>query len=168
MRDNSQRGTRMITLRLGHFVGAGNRLGMVPAIVPRLKTFLVPWLGGGKKRLPMIADTDLGVAFALATTAKSLNDYESFNICGPEFPTLREVITCIAELSGAPKPLYAVPYVRLADGDPRTCSARVFALSDPFDCASVRELDLSQRLCAQETGLCCKERLARCSCRAPR
>ena len=110
MRDNSHRGTQMVTLRLGHFVGAGNRLGMVPAIVPRLKTYLVPWLGGGKKRLPMIADTDLGVAFALAATAQNLDDYESFNICGPEFPTSREVISYIAELSGAPKPLYSVPY----------------------------------------------------------
>jgi len=110
MRDQSHRGTQMVTMRLGHFVGAGNRLGMLPAIVPRLKTFLVPWLGGGKKHLPLVADADLGRAFALAAVADDLDDYESFNICGPEFPTLREVVTHIAQQAGVPKPLYSVPY----------------------------------------------------------
>ena len=110
MRDQSHRGTRMITMRLGHFVGAGNRLGMLPAIVPRLKTFLVPWLGGGRKHLPLVADTDLGRAFALAAMADNLEAYESFNICGPDFPTLREVVTYVAQQAGVPEPLYSVPY----------------------------------------------------------
>ena len=110
MRDQSHRGMQMITMRLGHFVGAGNRLGILPAIVPRLKTFLVPWLGGGKKHLPLVADTDLGHAFALVALANNLDDYESFNICGPDFPTLREVVTYIAQQAGVPKPLYNVPY----------------------------------------------------------
>ena len=110
MRENCHRGTGMLTLRLGHFVGAGNRLGLVPALIPRLKTRLVPWLGGGNRRLPLIADADLGQAFALASTAAGLDDYESFNICGTEFPTLREVITYIAQRAGVPTPLYSVPY----------------------------------------------------------
>lgn len=110
MHDQSHRGTQMVTLRLGHFVGAGNRLGMLPAIVPRLKTFLVPWLGGGKKHLPLVADTDLGHAFELAALADNLQDYESFNICGQDFPTLREVVTYIAQQARVPKPLYSVPY----------------------------------------------------------
>ena len=110
MHENCHRGTQMVTLRLGHFVGAGNRLGMLPAIVPRLKTMLVPWLGGGKKHLPLVADTDLGRAFALAAVAENLDAYESFNICGPDFPTLREVVTYIARQAGVPRPLYSVPY----------------------------------------------------------
>jgi nucleoside-diphosphate-sugar epimerase len=110
MRDNSNRGTQMVTMRLGHFIGTGNRLGMLPALVPRLKTYLVPWLAGGRKRLPLVADTDLGAAFALATVAEGLNNYESFNICGTEFPTLREVVQFIAAEAGVPKPLYSVPY----------------------------------------------------------
>jgi nucleoside-diphosphate-sugar epimerase len=110
MRAQSRRGTQMVTLRLGHFVGAGNRLGMLPALVPRLKTFLVPWLGGGSKRLPLVADADLGRAFELAALANNIDDYESFNICGPDFPTLREVVTYIAQQAGIPKPLYSVPY----------------------------------------------------------
>lgn len=110
MQKNSSRGTQMVTMRLGHFIGAGNRLGMLPALVPRLKTYLVPWLAGGRKRLPLVADTDLGQAFALAATADGLNDYESFNICGAEFPTLREVVEFIAAEAGVPKPLYSVSY----------------------------------------------------------
>ncbi len=110
MRANSRRRTQMITMRLGHFIGKGNRLGMLPALVPRLKTYLVPWLAGGRKRMPLVADTDLGVSFALASIAEGLNDYESFNICGTEFPTLREVVQFIAEEAGVPKPLYSVPY----------------------------------------------------------
>ncbi|MCB1754268.1 MAG: NAD(P)-dependent oxidoreductase [Gammaproteobacteria bacterium] len=110
MQSNSKHGTTMITLRLGHFVGAGNRLGTLPALVPRLKTFLVPWLAAGKARFPLIADSDLGNAFALAASAENLNDYESFNICGPEFPSLKEVISYISSKAGVPKPLYSVPY----------------------------------------------------------
>ena len=110
MRVNSTRGTQMVTMRLGNFIGIGNRLGILPALTPRLKTYLVPWLAGGRKRMPLVADTDLGASFALATIAKDLNDYESFNICGAEFPTLREVIEFIASEAGVPKPLYSVPY----------------------------------------------------------
>lgn len=110
MRANSQRGMQMVTMRLGHFVGAGNRLGLVPALVPRLKTYLVPWLAGGRRHLPLVADTDLGQAFVRTVLAENLNDYESFNICGAEFPTLREVIELIAAEAGCPQPLYSVPY----------------------------------------------------------
>jgi 2-alkyl-3-oxoalkanoate reductase len=110
MEANSHRGTQMVTLRLGHFIGKGNRLGMLPALVPRLRTHLVPWLAGGRKRLPLVADTDLGNGVALAATADGLNDYESFNICGAEFPTLRQVIGFIAEETGVSTPHFSVPY----------------------------------------------------------
>jgi len=110
MRANRHRGTQMVMLRLGHFVGVGNRIGLVPALVPRLKTRLVPWLGDGSRRLPLVADADLGEAFARAILAEELDDYESFNICGPEYPTLREVIEFIATEAGCPRPLYRVPY----------------------------------------------------------
>lgn len=110
MRANSQRGTQMVALRLGHFIGAGNRLGIVPALTPRLRTRLVPWLGGGRKRIALVADSDLGNAFAVAALAEGLNDYESFNICGKEFPRLREVIEFIAAETSFPKPLYSVSY----------------------------------------------------------
>jgi nucleoside-diphosphate-sugar epimerase len=109
MRENSHRGTQMVTMRLGHFVGAGNQVGIVAALAPRLRTRLVPWIDGGRARLPLVADRDLGEAFALAAGADGLDDYESFNICGPEFPPAREVIGFIAAETGFPRPWYGVP-----------------------------------------------------------
>ena len=110
MRANSHRGTQLVTMRLGHFVGGRNQIGVVPALVPRLRTRLVPWLSGGRSRLPLVADTDLGEAFVLAATADGLDDFESFNICGPEFPTTRELIEFIAGETGVPKPWFSVPF----------------------------------------------------------
>lgn len=110
MQTRSGRGTRMIVLRLGHFVGRGNDLGMLAALVPRLKTRLVPWLAGGRSRLPLVADSDLGRAFALAATADGLDDFETFNICGPSFPSAREVIDLVAKHSGVPSPRVSVPF----------------------------------------------------------
>jgi nucleoside-diphosphate-sugar epimerase len=109
MRENSHRGTQMVTMRLGHFVGAGNQVGIVAALTPRLRTRLVPWIAGGGSRLPLAADTDLGQAFALAAVADGLDDFESFNICGPDFPTARDVIGFIAAETGFPQPWYSVP-----------------------------------------------------------
>lgn len=111
MKRNANPGMQMITLRLGHFVGAGNTLGLVPVLVPRLKTWLVPWLAGGTRRLPLTADTDLGRGFVAAALAEELQAYESFNICGTEFPTTREVISFVTEKTGLPKPIYSVPYL---------------------------------------------------------
>lgn len=110
MRGNSSRGTQMVTLRLGHFAGAGNRIGLIPTLVPRLRTHLTPWLANGRSRLPLVGDTDLGAAFALAALAGDLGNYESFNICGPELPTLRDVISYVARESDSPAPHFSVPY----------------------------------------------------------
>jgi nucleoside-diphosphate-sugar epimerase len=110
MRARATPSCQMVTLRLGHFIGRGNRLGLLPALVPRLKTHLVPWLDGGRRRMPLVADTDLGQAFALAALAEGLKEYESFNICGAEFPSMRELVTLIAEETGIPVPHFSVPY----------------------------------------------------------
>ena len=110
MRANCHRGTQLVTMRLGHFVGAGNQIGIVPALAPRLGTRLVPWLAGGRSRLPLVADTDLGEAFALAAVADGLDDFESFNICGADFPTSREVIEFVSAETGVRGPWFSVPY----------------------------------------------------------
>jgi nucleoside-diphosphate-sugar epimerase len=108
MRGHSDRGTQMITMRLGHFIGAGNDNSMIGALTPRLRTRLVPWVSGGRTRVPLVADSDLGEAFALATTADGLREYESFNICGSEFPTMREVIGFVARSTGTRVPWFGV------------------------------------------------------------
>jgi len=110
MKSNSHQGMQMVVMRLGHFIGAGNKIGLVPALVPRLKTYLVPWLSGGKSRLPLVTDKDLANAYVAACLADNLLDYESFNICGENFPSTREVINYISNKTGMPKPLYSVPY----------------------------------------------------------
>lgn len=110
MQAQAQRGMQMVNLRLGHFVGAGNRLGLVPVLVPRLKSRLVPILGDGSARLPLISDSDLGHSFVRASLAEELESYESFNICGEEFPTLPEVLERIQQGTALPLPWYRVPY----------------------------------------------------------
>lgn len=110
MSTHCARGTQMVTLRCGHFVGRGNGLGFLTALVPRLKTHLVPWLVGGKARMPLVADEDLGSAFVRAAIAQDLGQYESFNICGPDFPTAREVFAFVAREVGCAQPHYSVPY----------------------------------------------------------
>jgi 2-alkyl-3-oxoalkanoate reductase len=110
LRKNTHRGMQMTVLRLGHFIGKGNRLGILPALLPRLRTYLVPWLDGGRRHVPLIADEDAGQAFALAAVATGLENYESFNIVGAESPTMREVLDIVAFEAGLPRPLYSVSY----------------------------------------------------------
>jgi len=112
MRKSASPGMKLISMRLGHFIGPGNTMGILPALLPRLKTRLVPWLAGGRSRLPLISGEDLGRAFlaALRAPEKNLNDYESLNIVGNESPSMRDFISFISEASGAPRPLFSVPY----------------------------------------------------------
>ena len=110
MRDNRHRGMAMVNLRLGLFAGERYALGLLPILLPRLQTRLVPWVAGGSTGMPIISGKDIGQAVARAAVAPGLNGYESFNIVGPEVPTAREVITYICEKFGYPKPLFSVPF----------------------------------------------------------
>lgn len=100
--------TTMVSLRLGHFVGRGTSLALVPAIVPRLKTRLVPWIDRGRAHLPLVSGQDMGRAFALAAVATDVDDFVSLNIVGAEQPTAREVFTYVAHHAGVPAPWYGV------------------------------------------------------------
>lgn len=110
MRRLAGQGTQMITMRLGHFVGRGNTTGLLPMLVPRLQTHMVPWLAGGGMMMPLVTGPDMGRAYALAATAADLGDFESFNICGPEYPTMREFFGFVASETGLPRPHYSVSY----------------------------------------------------------
>lgn len=112
MRAVASRGrTQMVSMRLGHFIGEGNSLGLVAALIPRLKTRQVPWVNHGRAHLPLISGADMGRAFASAATvpASELNAFEAINIVGQEQPTAREVFSHIAATAGVPKPAYSVP-----------------------------------------------------------
>ena len=101
---------QVVNLRLGIFAGNRYALGVLPILVPRLKTHLVPWVAGGRTSLPIIDGRDVGQAFARAVVAEGLADYECFNIVGPEVPTVREVISFLSEEYGLPKPHFSVPF----------------------------------------------------------
>ncbi len=101
---------QVVNLRLGIFAGQRYALGVLPILMPRLKTHLVPWVAGGRTSLPIIDGRDIGRAFALAALADGLADYEGFNIVGPEVPTVRQVITFLHDEFGLPLPHFSVPF----------------------------------------------------------
>ena len=110
LRANSDKDCTMVNLRIGLFTGSRYGLGLLPMLLPRLKTHLVPWVNRGKTSMPIIDGKDIGQAFSLASTAQGLNGYESFNIVGPTIPTAREVITYFHDEFGYPKPHFSVPF----------------------------------------------------------
>lgn len=110
LRDQAGADFQGVNLRLGIFAGQRYALGLLPILAPRLKTHLVPWVAGGRTSLPVIDGRDIGLAFALAATADGLDDYDSFNIVGPEVPTVRQVITLLHEEYHLPLPHFGVPF----------------------------------------------------------
>jgi nucleoside-diphosphate-sugar epimerase len=102
--------TSMINMRLGIFAGEHYGLGILPILLPRLKTHLVPWVAGGKTSLPVIDGEDIGEAMKCAAIAEELDGYQSFNIVGKEVPTVREVIEFIHKEFAYPKPHFNVPF----------------------------------------------------------
>ncbi len=110
LREQASPRFQVVNLRLGIFAGRRYSLGVLPILAPRLKTHLVPWVAGGRTSLPIIDGRDIGKAFALAATADGLADFESFNIVGPEIPTVRQVITFLHEEYDLPLPHFSVPF----------------------------------------------------------
>jgi nucleoside-diphosphate-sugar epimerase len=110
MRQRSKEGCQMINLRLGLFAGERYGLGLLPILLPRLKTHLVPWVNSGKTAMPIIDGRDIGKAFMLASLAPDLKNYDAFNIIGPEIPTVREVIEFIHNEYSFPSPHFSVPF----------------------------------------------------------
>lgn len=110
MRENSYRGTAMVNLRLGLFAGKRYSLGILPILLPRLKTHLVPWVNGGRTKLPIIDGRDIGQAMVRASLAPELPTYSSYNVIGPESPSAREVVNYIADTFDYPRPHFSVPF----------------------------------------------------------
>ena len=100
----------MTNLRLGLFAGERYGLGLLPILLPRLKTHLVPWVSAGTTAMPIIDGRDIAQAFTQACLAKDLKPYESFNIVGPSIPKTREVIAFIHQHYHYPKPHFSVPF----------------------------------------------------------
>ena len=100
----------VVNMRLGIFTGQHYALGVLPVLIPRLKTHLVPWVAGGNTGLPLIDGRDIGQALALAATADKLDSYESFNVIGPCTPRVRQIIEYLHQRHGLPTPHFSVPF----------------------------------------------------------
>lgn len=100
----------VINLRLGIFVGEHYGLGVLPILIPRLKTHLVPWVEGGNTQLPLTDGRDLGQAIGRAALIEKTNGFLSINVVGQDIPTVREVITFLNQEYGYPKPHFSVPF----------------------------------------------------------
>ncbi len=99
-----------VILRLGIFTGKRYGVGILPILLPRLKTHLVPWVANGKTHLPLTDGQDIGQAFLQTTKATNLKQHEAFNIVGQEQPTVRELIEFIHQEFNYPKPHFGVPF----------------------------------------------------------
>jgi nucleoside-diphosphate-sugar epimerase len=110
MRAAAGRGLGCVNLRCGLFAGEHYGLGLLPILLPRLKTHLVPWVSGGRTGMPIIDGRDIGEAFRCAVLAEGLSGYESFNIVGPEVPRVREVVDFLHAEFGYPRPHFSVPF----------------------------------------------------------
>lgn len=100
----------VINLRVGIFAGARYGLGLLPILVPRLRTHLVPWVAGGRTQMPLVDGRDIGQAFARAAVATGLPAYSCFNIVGPEIPTVRDVLMFLRTEYRLPSPHFSVPF----------------------------------------------------------
>ena len=110
MQKKASKEIQMINLRLGIFAGERYGLGLLPILLPRLKTHLVPWVSAGRTSMPIIDGRDIAQAFTQACLAKDLKPYESFNIVGPSIPNVRQVIEFIHQQYQYPKPHFSVPF----------------------------------------------------------
>ena len=99
----------VVNLRFGIFAGHRYGLGILPLLLPRLKTHLVPWVAGGRTSAPLVDGRDVGHALRLAAKAE-LEGYQGFNIVGPEVPTVRELIIFLHDEFGYPQPHFGVPF----------------------------------------------------------
>lgn len=110
LRQQANEGFCTVNMRLGIFAGRRFALGVLPILVPRLRTHLVPWVAGGKTHLPVIDGRDIGRALCMAATVPDLKGYQGFNIVGPEVPTVREVLHYLHDEYNTPLPHFSVPF----------------------------------------------------------
>lgn len=101
----------VINLRCGLFVGEHYGLGLLPILLPRLKTHLVPLIEGGKTQMPLIAGEDIAQAFIKAVFAPAMpHPYEGINVLGTEIPSVKEVLEFIHREFGYPYPHFSVSF----------------------------------------------------------
>jgi len=105
------KGMEIIILRVGFFTGKNYSLGLLPILLPRLKTHLVPWIKKGKTTLPLIDGKDIGLAFKLTIKKeKFIDNFTIIDIVGKEIPTVREVFNYLHQKYHYPLPHFSVSF----------------------------------------------------------
>ena len=137
------KGMEIIILRVGYFTGKNYSLGLLPILLPRLKTHLVPWIKKGKTTLPLIDGKDIGLAFRLSITSILSNGFNTIDIVGKEIPTVKEVFNYLNERYKYSLPHFSVSFkfaygfarfmrfiFRFIPGDPLIVPAIVLLLEE--------------------------------------
>lgn len=111
LRNMASENFHVINLRCGHFIGEYYGIGLLPILLPRLNTHLVPWIDHGLTRIPLIADNDIAQAFMRAAlTTEYMDSFESFDILGYDTPMFKEVLEFIHDEFGYPLPHFNVSF----------------------------------------------------------
>ena len=100
----------VVILRVGFFVGKNYSLGILPILLPRLNTHLVPWIKRGKTTLPLIDGRDIANAFHLSATLPLEDKINVIDIVGKETPSVKEVFQYLHEKHKYPLPLFSVGF----------------------------------------------------------
>lgn len=101
---------QVIILRAGLFTGKNYSLGILPILLPRLKTHMVPWVNHGTTSLPLTNGKDIGEAFRLASITTLDHSFYSMDIVGKEVPTVKEVFQFLHAKYKYPLPLFNVSF----------------------------------------------------------
>lgn len=101
---------QVVILRVGFFTGKNYSLGLLPILLPRLKTYLVPYLKKGKTSVPLINGKDIAQSFYLSATEYLNDNFNVIDIVGKEIPSAREVFNYLHSKYGYPLPLYSVSF----------------------------------------------------------
>lgn len=100
----------VIILRVGLFVGRNYSLGILPILLPRLKTHFVPWVKHGQTSLPIIDGRDIGLAFQLSATVPLKDTFNSIDIVGKELPIVHDVFSFLHSSYNYPMPHFNVSF----------------------------------------------------------
>ena len=100
----------IVILRAGYFTGKNYALGLLPILLPRLKTHLVPYIEKGETTLPLIDGRDLGEAFVLSSTVALKNALNVVDVVGKEIPKVKEVFAYLHKKHGYPLPHFSVSF----------------------------------------------------------
>ncbi len=110
LKESASKSMQVVILRIGLFTGKHYSLGILPILLPRLKTHLVPWIENGMTTLPLINGNDIAQAFQRASVKPLQEPFYVINIVGKEIPTVKEVFHYLHIKYRYPLPWYSVSF----------------------------------------------------------